>query len=260
MKTVLDWFSFGVHDRAGARSSRALVALTCVTLALSACSSPGPEGNYYDPMESQNRAVHAFNKSLDKALIGPTADAYGEAAPGPVKQAIANVADNLTMPNRLVNNVLQFDLEAATITTLRFASNTIFGLGGLFDIASEFGMPDDDTDFGDTLYTWNVGEGPYVVLPLYGPNTARGAVGLVADIVLLDPLGHFLPDQEDPLRATIWTLDKLGERDQYGDLIDEILYASPDSYVTERSYYLQNRRYRLSKELSESDLEDPYAE
>jgi phospholipid-binding lipoprotein MlaA len=260
MKTVFDRFNSGGPDRGGVRPSRTFAALALFTLALSACSSPGPEGEFYDPLEPQNRAVHKFNKSVDRALIRPSANVYGAVVPAPAKYVVTSFTDNLAMPNRFINNVLQFNIEDAAITTLRFAFNTVVGLGGLLDVASVLGLPDEDTDFGETLSVWQVGEGAYVELPLFGPNTARGTVGLVADTLLLDPLGFIIPDREKAIRTGVWALDKLGDRHRYADLIDEMLYNSADSYVTERSYYLQNRRFQLSKELSEADLEDPYAQ
>lgn len=260
MKKVFNWFNSGLSGTDTSRSRLTFAAVAAVAAALSGCSNPGPEGAFYDPLEPQNRAVHQFNKTVDKALVRPTANAYGTVVPKPVKQGVINFADNLSMPNRFLNNVLQFDVEAAAITTLRFMSNTLFGLGGILDVASDMGLPDEDTDFGETLHAWNVGEGAYVEVPLYGPNTARGTVGLVVDILLLDPLGQVLPNDTDSYRTTVWALDKLGDRHRYADLIDELLYESVDSYATERSYYLQSRRFELSKELTEADLEDPYAQ
>jgi phospholipid-binding lipoprotein MlaA len=260
MKTVFDRFNSGGPDRGGVRPSRTFAALALFTLALSACSSPGPEGEFYDPLEPQNRAVHKFNKSVDRALIRASAKVYGAVVPAPAKYVVTSFTDNLAMPNRFINNVLQFNIEDAAITTLRFAFNTVVGLGGLLDVASVLGLPDEDTDFGETLSVWQVGEGAYVELPLFGPNTARGTVGLAADTLLLDPLGFIVPDREKAIRTGVWALDKLGDRHRYADLIDEMLYNSADSYVTERSYYLQNRRFQLSNELSEADLEDPYAQ
>ncbi len=260
MKRHFDMINSSTPERGAARPVRAFAAVAGVLLALSACSSPGPEGEFYDPLEPQNRAVHDFNKGFDKALFRPASQAYGAAVPGPAKYVVTSFSDNLAMPNRFINNILQFNVEGAAITTVRFVSNTIFGFGGLLDVATELGIPDQDTDFGETLSVWSVGEGAYVELPFFGPNTARGTVGLVADSLLLDPLGFIIPNREKTIRTGVWTLDKLGDRHEYADLIDEMLYNSTDSYVTERSYYLQNRRFRLSKELSEADLEDPYAQ
>ena len=260
MKTL--FFPASHHLSVTGRTASRLwpAVLACLAIALSACSSPGPEGEFYDPWEPQNRAVHRFNKGFDRSLIRPAANAYGETVPAPAKYVVTSFSDNLAMPNRLINNLLQFNIEAAAVTTLRFATNTIFGLGGLLDVATELGLPDTDTDFGETLSAWSVGEGAYVELPLFGPNTARGAVGLVADSLLLDPLGFIIPNREKRIRTGVWALDKLGDRHEYADLIDEMYYNSADSYVTERSYYLQNRRFQLSRELSEADLEDPYVQ
>ncbi len=234
--------------------------LACVVaLGLMACSAPSPDQEFYDPLEKQNRVVHSFNKTIDKALISPAAGVYGTIIPDPAKRAVVNVANNLTMPNRLVNSVLQLNVEGTVETTFRFAINTILGIGGIFDVATAIGLPDTDTDFGETLHKWNVGEGAYVELPLFGSSTARDTVGLVADILLLDPLDHILEPNADPYRSAVWVLDKLGDRNRYDDVVDDVLYNSPDSYVTQRSFYLQSRRFRLNKKLSIEDLEDPYA-
>jgi phospholipid-binding lipoprotein MlaA len=246
------------ESRQTASKLRVVGLVCCLALGLSACSKPGPEQEFYDPLETPNRAVHGFNKAVDRALIGPAAGVYGAVIPDPAKTAVVNVASNLTMPNRFVNNVLQLDLENAVVTTVRFAVNTVIGIGGIFDVATARDMPDEDTDFGETLHKWNVGEGAYVELPFFGASTARDTVGLVADIMLLDPLDHVLEPDTDPYRSGVWVLDKLGDRDRFGDAIDETLYNSPDSYVTLRSYYLQSRRFQLNKGLSEVDLEDPY--
>ena len=231
-----------------------------LTVLLSGCSSPGPEGEFYDPYETQNRAIHKFNKGVDRALVDPASNAYDTVVPKPVRTIAINFTDNLSMPNRLINNLLQLDIEAAVVNSVRFVSNTVLGFGGIFDVASEFGISDDHTDFGETLHVWQVGEGAYFELPFFGPSTGRDAVGLVADIVLLDPMGYFLPSDTSDERAAIWTLDKLGKRYEYSDVIEDLLYNSPDSYVTLRSFHLQNRRFELDRELTEADLEDPYAQ
>lgn len=230
-----------------------------VSVGLGACSAPAPDQEYYDPLEKQNRAVHGFNKAVDRALVSPAAGVYGAVIPDPAKKAVVNVASNLSMPNRLVNSVLQLDAEVAVETTFRFAINTVFGVAGIFDVATAIGLPDTDTDFGETLHKWNVGEGAYVELPLFGSSTTRDTVGLFADLLLLDPMDHILDPDTDPYRTSLWVLDRLGDRDRYSDVVDDLLYNSPDSYVTQRSFYLQSRRFQLNKELSEEDLEDPYA-
>lgn len=241
-----------------ARIFRMAALASLVALGLSACTARAPDQDIYDPLEKQNRAVHGFNKAVDRALVSPAAGVYGTVIPDPAKKAVVNVASNLTMPNRLVNNVLQLNAEGAVETTFRFAINTIMGVGGIFDVATAIGLPDSDTDFGETLHTWNVAEGAYVELPLFGSSTTRDTVGLFADILLLDPLDHILDPDTDPVRTGVWVLDKLGDRDRYSDVVDDVLYNSPDSYVTQRSFYLQSRRFRLNKGLSEEDLEDPY--
>jgi phospholipid-binding lipoprotein MlaA len=231
---------------------------------ITGCSTP-PEGTeYHDPYEARNRAVHSFNKKLDKALIKPAGGAYGKIIPQRARNGVSNFAENLSLPNRAANQLLQLDIAGAFITGFRFAANTLIGFGGLLDPATDMGLPNDDTDFGATLAKWGVAEGAYTELPGFGPSTGRDAAGMLVDFVLLDPLGAAkgknVPEIPYEVKTSAYVLDRLGDRHDYGSTVDDLLYESDDSYSLLRSYYLQTRRFELDGGTNDEDLEDPYAE
>lgn len=222
-----------------------------------------------DPLEPANRAVHAVNKGLDRVLVSPGAKVYGSVLPDPVEQGIENFAETLDQPGDFANHVLQGDIEGAGVNFARFAMNAVFGLGGLFDVASEAGIPEGKTDFGETLHVWGAGEGAYVELPVFGPSTARDAVGVVVDIAL-NPVGRVAEGKDATVATIAQVLSRLGDRSRYSDTVDSILYQSADSYAQARLLYLQNRRFELGQTGASTDgtadsdfidpYEDPYAE
>lgn len=239
-----------------------LFLLMLFPLVLAACSAapPGHEG-IWDPHEHANRKVHAFNKALDKQLVAPVAAGYGAVVPRGVDRSISNLANHLSIPGEIVNSTIQLNFEDVAINTIRFLTNTVFGLGGLFDFATAAGMDEDvDTDFGETLYVYGFPEGGIVEVPVFGPRTEREAYGLVIDAVL-DPVGTFLPSRAEKVTIPLYVADKVGDRNEFDDAISGILYGSEDSYVTARSIYLQNRRFKLQGGTVQiDDLEDPYAD
>ena len=227
---------------------------------LAGCAANAPADGINDPFEAANRKVHAFNKGVDRALVGPASEGYG-LVPEPVKRAVGNVADTLDLPGDIANNLLQFRLIAAAENTLRLGVNLTFGLAGTMDVSSELGLMGRPTDFGETLHVWGVGEGAYVELPLAGPSTTRDTVGMVVDVAL-NPVRLALPDKE-ARAATIFKLfSRLGDRDRFSDTVDSLLYESADSYAQARLLYLQNRRFQLGQEAGTADdgFIDPYAD
>jgi phospholipid-binding lipoprotein MlaA len=155
-----------------------------------------------------------------------------------------------------VNNVLQLRLVKASENLLRFGMNTVFGLGGLFDVASAAGMPENDTDFGETRHVWGVGEGAYLEVPFIGPSTERDLAGAVVDI-LIDPLNQ-LPRKERLAATGAKVAGKIADRGRYSGLTDSVLYESADSYTQARLLYLQNRRFELGQTSDEGSFVDPY--
>jgi len=240
--------------------ARAAVALVAVGV-LSACAAPPPPAiGANDPFEQTNRSVHAFNRGLDRALVRPASQAYGTVLPGPLQQGVSNFAANLELPGTILNNTLQGDLGAAASNTGRFLVNSTFGLAGILDPYTDLGVPEQSTDFGETLHVWGVGEGSYMELPFLGPSTSRDTLGTVVDLVI-DPLGYVLPSPEVNYARASRLASGLGSRYRFSDTVDSVLHESADSYAQTRLIYLQNRRFELgqgSSTTSDETLGDLY--
>ena len=227
---------------------------------LAGCSTPPSSNVIYDPNETLNRKIHNFNKTLDSNLVAPVARGYGKTVPLQLDRAISNVAANLAIPGEIVNSALQLRLDDVVINTIRLTTNTIFGAGGIIDTATLIGMDEDvKTDFGETLAVYGFSEGRYLEVPIFGPRTERATYGLVVDF-FLDPIGNLLPSSSRKVTFPLYVVDKVGDRNEYADAINGILYESKDSYIAARSLYLQNRRFKIGSSINNiADLEDPYA-
>lgn len=225
---------------------------------LAACTGPDPSVEIYDPYETTNRKTHDVNKAVDRALIRPAAKTYGQVVPDTPARAINNFAFNFSEPRNVVNALLQGRIETAADATVRFGINTTIGLLGLFDPATSMGIEGQSTDFGETLYVWGVPEGAYVELPLVGPSTVRHTTGRLADW-FMNPLTYALPTPEayiGTMSSVMWGLDT---RDELSVTVDDIYDNSADSYAQSRTFYLQNRRFKLGG-VREEDVFDPYEE
>lgn len=258
----------------GLRISLILAKVPRIAAAVSLCGvvagcagTPGADG-VNDPYEPANRQVHAFNRGVDRVLVGPAAKGYGTVVPEPAQRVVGNVARTLDLPGDIANNLLQANLEDAATNSLRLAVNLTMGVAGLFDAATALGLPQAPTDFGQTLAVWGVGEGVYLEVPLVGPSTARDATGTVVDVVL-NPTRLALPDREATAATLAKLFSRLGDRNRYAETVESILYESADSYAQARLLYLQNRRFELGQaapgSAGEDDAfidpyEDPYAE
>ena len=237
-----------------------LISATLV-VSLGACAGNGQnlaEGEIYDPFESTNRAIHDFNKMLDGAVVGPVATVYGTVVPEEVRMIVDNTASNLGQPNAFVNHILQGDGDGASTTLTRFLLNSTIGIAGLFDPATEMGVFDEPTDFGETLAVWGVGEGAYLELPILGPSSVRDTVGIAVDLAI-DPLNHIVTREQAYYLMALRGVNLIGKRNTYDDLISILLYESADSYAAQRLSYMQNKRHAVAGETVIEDLEDPYA-
>lgn len=238
--------------------SRPLAAALLGGALLAGCTARVAEG-INDPFEAQNRQIHAFNRSVDAALF------EGRKADGALPRYASNAAGNLGLPGAIVNSLLQGRLEPAGRNFFRFAINSTLGVGGIFDPAgNDFGLTAWETDFGETLHVWGLGEGRYVELPLLGPSTERDALGRVVDLAL-DPVGAATGGREAVAVTGVRVAGRVSDRLRYGDTIDSVLHDSADSYAQSRLIYLQNRRHQLGGEhTGDADVfdpyEDPYAE
>ena len=163
----------------------ASVLLLAATLLLSACATiqnaRGGPGQKLDPWESWNRKVFAFNEGLDAYVLKPVATGYAKVVPRFVRRSVDNFFGNAADAWSAINNILQGKFQPAFEDTVRFTTNSVFGFFGLLDIASEFGLDHHYEDFGQTLGTWGLGAGAYVVWPLFGPSTVRDSFALPLD-------------------------------------------------------------------------------
>jgi phospholipid-binding lipoprotein MlaA len=246
------------------KTFRAAPFMAMILLAgvLAACTTPqagevGPDG-VFDPFEANNRTMHAVNKGLDRAVLRPVSKGLTFILPDPVEDSLVNFSRNLSEPGDAVNFLLQGRLPEAGRSVGRFLFNTTFGLFGLFDGATEIGIAPTDTDFGETLHVWGVGEGAYVELPIFGPSTERDAVGIIVDI-FTNPLSLTLTLPLDNPGLYANAVERTIQRGQFANTIDSILYDSADSYAQSRLVFLQARRFELGG--SADDIySDPYAD
>ncbi|ATG44622.1 VacJ family lipoprotein [Phaeobacter sp. BS52] len=242
-----------------------LMALVTVTSALAGCATQDSvsrnSGEVFDPYENTNRSIHNFNRGVDRFAFRPAAKGYVAVVPPDMVKSFNNFAENLSMPGQAVNALLQGNLKESGIAMSRFVVNTIFGIGGLGDPASDFNMPRVDTNFGETLHVWGVGEGAYVELPFFGPSTARDGTGILVDF-FTNPISYARHNPADNIGVYAEVVRRLGDRGTYSDTIDSILYESADSYAQARLIYLQNRRFELGGDQSEYEgvYGDPYSD
>lgn len=241
------------------RTGAVRIAVVCLIATLSACGASqdlDPSDGINDPFETQNRKVHAFNRDLDRALVRPAAKGYTNILPDGVEDSIGNFAANLGEPADMTNSLLQGNFRGLGNASLRFAINSTAGVFGLFDVATAAGIPEHDTNFGETLHVWGSGEGSYLELPVLGPSTQRDTVGKFVDL-FTNPLSYMIDDPASYIPPTASAAARLGDRGRFADTVDSILYDSADSYSQARLIYLQNRRFALGQDDPTAEI-DPF--
>lgn len=235
---------------------RAFCVLSAMAV-LSACTAPTPDAEFNDPFEDTNRAVHAFNKGLDRNILRP-AGQVSAVVPDEITSRVANFADNVGLPGMVANGFLQADIGGSFTNTMRFLINTTVGIGGLFDPAGAIGLTEETTDFGETLAVWGVPEGAYVELPVFGPSTERDAVGTFVDFII-DPLQSVGTPSQLKYGTGSRVASLAISRGTFMDTFDSVLYESADSYAQARLVYLQNRRFDLGEAPPASSDIDPFS-
>ena len=233
-----------------------MMLLGGLTIAISGCADSTPPGDaaaaaeaseVNDPLERTNRTFYAINNGLDTVLLRPLAVGYRYVFPAFARDGVHNFLSNLATPAVLADDMLQGKPRRAGDTFMRGLINTTAGVGGVFDVATGWGFPRHDTDFGVTLALWGLPDGPFLFLPLFGPSSPRDAAGLAADTAL-DPLtwvgqGYLVADAQYA-RFGVTAIDA---RSRHIEDVDKLKATALDPYATFRSLYRQHRSAQIQE-------------
>ncbi|PZN69734.1 MAG: ABC transporter [Candidatus Methylumidiphilus alinenensis] len=215
----------------------ALVGLAFLTVA---CATTN-KSDSRDPWEGFNRNVQSFNDGLDDYVMKPVARGYQTVTPKFVDLGISNFFSNIDDIAVIANDLLQFKLKETGMDTGRLLINTTTGLAGFVDVASHLDLPKHNEDLDQTLGKWGIPSGPYLVLPLIGPSTPRGVVGLAGD-TMSNPINWITPVAIPYGAGTLKTIDMRADRLTESKILDE---ASVDRYEFIRNAYFQDRDYKI---------------
>jgi phospholipid-binding lipoprotein MlaA len=229
-----------------------LTPLLAVVLAGCATVPDGSVRDPNDPFEPTNRAMFDVALALDRAITKPVALGYRAVLPMEMRDMVRNFLNNLATVPVFANNVLQGKVERAGATLARGAVNTTIGIGGLFDVAQPLGLPLYYEDFGQTLAVWGVGEGPYLVMPLVGPTTARDLTGRVVDF-FFDPF-TYVEWRENYIPWGRVIVDNIDFRERTIQTLDDIEASSADFYSGVKGLYRQTRNNLITD--GENEVED----
>jgi phospholipid-binding lipoprotein MlaA len=226
--------------------------IAALLLASFAGCATGPNANPADPLEPMNRAIYKFNDAVDGAVLKPVATGYKNVVPSPIRKGVSNFFSNLGDVWSFVNQVLQFEFNYAGQTAVRFGLNTIFGLGGILDLATEAGLTPPKADLGQTFGKWGVPSGPYVMLPLLGPSTVRDGVGTVT-ATYYDPI-NTVPDTAT--RNVVTATRIVDIRAQLLNATDAVDEIALDKYSFIRDVYLKRRQMQINPQQKPSNDDD----
>jgi phospholipid-binding lipoprotein MlaA len=224
-----------------------LLILLLVTTGCATTSKLSGDFNPDDPYEKSNRKVFEFNNKIDKLFLRPVTDFYDKATPEFAQTSITNFFANLDDIRISINNLLQGNVVESMSDITRFFINSIFGLGGFFDVASEMGLEKHSEDFGQTLGRWGAKPGPYLMLPFLGPSTTRDAFTFVGDTALAPALSL----DDNAARVGLISLDLINTYSAFTGIAD---IESKDQYAFLRDAYLERRKYEVNDGLSEEEL------
>lgn len=191
-----------------------------------------------DPYEGFNRSVYKFNRTADRYVLKPVATGYSKVVPKPAKKSVSNFFSNLGEPLNVVNNLLQGKFDGALKSTYRFTVNSTVGLLGLIDVAKHYQVEEQSEDFGQTLATWGVKPGPYIMLPFLGPSNFRDSLGMTTSSFVYYPYRTV-----SDVRSTqmgLFALDKTSLRAKLLSS-DSLLEAQVDEYSFVKNAYEQIR-------------------
>ena len=203
------------------------------------------EDEIYDPLEPINRAIFGFNNVADKIILEPVAKGYRK-LPSPIQTGIGNFLNNLKMPLVIVNQLLQGQGKNASESTGRFLVNSTAGLFGLIDVADKIGLEQTQEDFGQTLATWGVGDGFYLVLPFFGPSNVRDAVGMVLTLTT-DPINVYAESEGEAWVGPSRTAgNAVVQRSKIIDEVNALRNNTISYYAAVRSSYYQKRKAEIN--------------
>jgi phospholipid-binding lipoprotein MlaA len=213
-------------------------AFTVAGLTLAGCAVQSPDPR--DPLEGFNRGVYTFNDKVDRAVLRPIAEGYTYVTPQPVRSCVHNMFNNVGDIWSAANSFMQGRGLDFINTVGRFLFNTTLGVGGCFDVATANGAPRIPNDFGTTLGVWGLGQGPYLVLPIWGSSSVRDGVGLVGDWQgnQFTSVGAI---DDVPVRNSLYGLEVVDKRANLLDASDTVDRVALDPYSFVRDAYLQRR-------------------
>ena len=223
-----------------------------LALLLTACATTAPppdQRDPQDPWEPYNRNMYKFNRSLDKAIFRPVATGYEAVVPDPVETGVTNFFENLQSLPVMINLTLQGRPGDTVKMMVRFTMNSVFGLAGIFDVATRSGVPDYDEDLGQTLAVWGWADSRYFVLPFMGPSTLRDGLATPVDSYwdflwreAIDGREYGIAVELIQTRANL-----LPREDDLKDAFDEYLFV--------RDAWLQNREFKITGESATPDYD-----
>jgi phospholipid-binding lipoprotein MlaA len=218
-----------------------IAALLIGVTLLAGCAAAPPRDEAYDPLEGLNRTFYGLTRVVDRIALKPAADAYIKVTPQPVRTAVSNFFDNAAYINSVVNQFLQGKFKQGFADAGRFVINSTFGMLGLFDVATSMGLQRHEEDLGQTLGVWGVGEGPYVMIPILGPATARDvpAWPMTAVTNLLFYVGN------SAVTIPLSVLGAVDARARVVGAFEFIDVAAVDPYVFTREAYRQRRTFLI---------------
>ena len=214
------------------------ILMLALVLLMGGCATPA---NHFDPLESVNRPIYKFNTTADAYVMRPIAKGYDTVTPVFIKKGVHNFFNNLDDIFVFSNDFLQGKFKQGSSDVGRLAVNSTIGLVGLFDVASDMGMPKHDEDFGQTLGYWGLGSGPYLVVPFLGPSSLRDSSNIVLEDFVLNPIDLI---HKIPVRNAVTALHFIDARAQLLT-VDSVADDSFDPYSFMRDAWLQSRYNRV---------------
>jgi phospholipid-binding lipoprotein MlaA len=206
-----------------------------------------------DPYETLNRRLYTGAISADKKYVRPIAHVYRGLTAGPLGEMLHNFITNLGEPVVVANDLLQLRIRRGGDDLARLVTNTVFGIGGLADVAVKQGLPHRDNDFGVTMGRWGVRPGPYLFLPFVGPSDLRDAIGMGADVAL-NPLTYIRFPGRITTEISTTVIGGLDSRVRSEGDLEAVTGDAADPYATIRSLYLQQREAMVRGEDAAPDL------